>query len=103
MSNAVTIGYRPGRGKMPGMWRVGRTVINLATGASVLLCLATVAVWARSYAAMDCLERSDARVGPASLNDAWIFAASRGELFVWISTTRPPDGPGAAGVRTWHL
>lgn len=67
------------------MKRLGRWLLNLAAGVSLLLCLATTALWIRSYFATDWATWRGGTVVRLDIN----VIASRGDLVVngvWLST-----------------
>ena len=73
-----------------------RRLLNLLTGLSLLLCVAVVTLWVRSYLAADHVA---ARVGP----DALLFHAwwSRGSLCFGV-TAGDDLGLGGGRLRSWH-
>ena len=63
------------------MWRVGRILYRLATAVSLLLCLATVALWVRSEWVSDWLQWYDWPVDRSVLDQKSIWCSRGGVKF----------------------
>jgi hypothetical protein len=97
---------------MAGMKRAGRIVLNGLTGLSLLLCLATVVLWVRSWRSADVLERWEARQmetkgGPSAEDTSQKVASYEGKLtaeFIrWHVAGCIIDNESQRGTWKWKL
>ena len=79
-----------------------RRLLNLLTALSLLLCLATVALWARSYFRSDCLTYSQPTLEPELFRASYLIGVSgRGNAWVafdWTEHEYHPTQPSPAEV-----
>jgi hypothetical protein len=74
--------------------RLLRILVNLATALSLVLCVATVALWVRSYKAND-------EVGWAGRNSRWSAGANNGWGLVFVASAAAPAHPSQAHALGW--
>ena len=78
-----------------------RRLLNLLTALSLLLCLATCALWARTYVASDWLKHAGVGAGMTERTE-WGADTAKGTVrFTWKSTRMPQAGRWLGRTRGW--